>query len=99
METNFGATRRNFFRGPHYFNSDFTVRKDFRAHERVSFGIGANFFNLFNHPNFANPAHDIGSTPFGIIQSTVVPPTSPYGAFVGSAVSGRLVQLNAEIKF
>ena len=98
-ETTFGGTRRNSFRGPHYFNSDFTLRKDFRVRERVNFGIGATAYNVFNHPNFANPAHDVGSTPFGVIQSTVVPPTSPYGAFVGSAVSGRLLQLNAQVIF
>lgn len=98
-ETTLGATRRNAFRGPHYFNSDFTLRKDFRVRERVNFGIGATAYNVFNHANFANPAHDVGSTPFGVIQSTVVPPTSPYGAFVGSAVSGRLLQLNAQVSF
>jgi len=53
---------------------------------------GANFYNVFNHPNFANPVNGISSGQFGTIQSTVVPPTSPYGKFVGSAVSGRLIQ-------
>ena len=61
--------------------------------------MGLNFFNVFNHPNFANPVGDISSGEFGTIQSTVVPPTSPYGAFVGSAVSGRELQIHARLTF
>jgi hypothetical protein len=99
-ETGFGNQRRNSFRGPEYFNSDFTVRKDFRIRERMNFGIGATAYNVFNHPNFANPIHDVSSgSTFGLIQSTVTPPTSPYGAFVGSAVSGRILQVNAQVSF
>jgi hypothetical protein len=98
-ETNFGNIPRNTFRGPHYFNSDFSILKNIPITERVSFGIGANAYNVFNHPNFANPVSDISSGQFGTIQSTVVPPTSPYGSFVGSAVSGRLLQLHARVTF
>jgi len=98
-EVGFGNQRRNSFRGPYYFNSDFTLRMDFRIKERLNFGVGATAYNVFNHPNFANPIHDVSSTStFGLIQSTVTPPTSPYGAFVGSAVSGRILQLNAQVE-
>ncbi|HWY57446.1 MAG TPA: carboxypeptidase regulatory-like domain-containing protein [Terriglobales bacterium] len=95
----FGVTRRNSFRGPHYFNSDFAVLKNFKLSERFNFGLGANAYNVFNHPNFGNPNHDMSGGSFGMSETTVEPPTSPYGAFVGSAVSGRVVQLHAELKF
>jgi len=98
-ETNFGNIPRNSFRGPHYFNSDFTILKNIPITERVSLGLGANAYNIFNHPNFANPISDISSGQFGTIRSTVVPPTSPYGAFVGSAVSGRELQVQARLTF
>jgi len=98
-ETGFASRPRNSYRGPGYFNSDFSVAKKFRVTEAVGFTAGVNFFNVFNHPNFAKPVGDISSGQFGSIVSTVVPPTSPYGAFVGSAVSGRLVQLNAKVTF
>jgi len=98
-ETAFARRPRNSYRGPAYTGSDFSVAKKFRLTERASFTGGANFFNVFNHPNFANPVGDISSGQFGQIVSTVVPPTSPYGAFVGSAVSGRLVQLTAKVTF
>jgi len=98
-ETGFGNIPRNAFRGPHYFNSDFTLLKNIHLTEHVSLGLGANAYNVFNHPNFANPISDISDGQFGTIRSTVVPPTSPYGAFVGSAVSGRELQVQARLTF
>jgi Carboxypeptidase regulatory-like domain/TonB-dependent Receptor Plug Domain len=98
-ETGFSTIPRNFFRGPGYFNTDFALLKNFAITERTHFAIGANFFNILNHPNFANPTSDISSGELGKIISTVVPPTSPYGAFVGSAVSGRQIQVTARIVF
>jgi hypothetical protein len=98
-ETGFAVTPRNFYRGPGYFNSDFSVLKNFHLKERLVFALGANFFNVFNHANFANPVSDVSSGQFGSIIATVVPPTSPYGAFVGSAVSGREIQLTGRFTF
>lgn len=100
-QTNFGNLPRNQFRGPGYFNSDFSLQKDFKITEKYTFTMGANAFNVFNHPNFANPDADIsdaGST-FGQSQSTVTPPNSPYGNFQGAAVSGRVLQLDLKFKF
>jgi len=98
-ETAFAARPRNSYRGPAYTGSDFSLAKKFTLTERVRFTAGANFYNVFNHPNFANPVSDIASGQFGTIQGTVTPPTSPYGSAVGSAVSGRLIQLMAKINF
>ena len=98
-ETGFGNIPRNAFRGPHYFNTDLSLLKNIPITEHVMFGLGANAYNVLNHPSFANPAHDTSSGSFGQIQSTVEPPTSPYGAFVGSAVSGRLLQVTARLTF
>ncbi len=96
----FGHTRRNTFRGPHYFNSDFSVLKNFKVTERVAFGVGANMYNVFNHPSFGNPFHDIAAGSLaGMAYTTVEPPTSPYRAFVGAAASGRIIQLHANLNF
>lgn len=45
---------RNRFRGPNYFNTDFTVMKitKLRGWEGATLGVGLQFFNFFNHPNF-----------------------------------------------
>ena len=53
--TAFPNQTRNGFRGPGFFDSDFTINKNFKLTERFAFGIGANFYNIFNHPNFTNP--------------------------------------------
>jgi hypothetical protein len=98
-ETGFSNQAKNTYRGPGFFNTDFSLLKTFALTERVSFSLGANFFNVLNHPNFANPVNDVSNGELGSIISTVVPPTSPYGAFVGSAVSGRLTQVTARITF
>ncbi len=91
--------RRNQFRGPSYFDSDLSISKTFKLAENLRFGVGAQAFNVFNHPNFANPVNDLSGSGFGTIVSTVSPPTSPFGAFAGASSSGRIVQLNARITF
>jgi hypothetical protein len=101
-ETGFSTTRRNIFRGPNYFNSDLNLLKRFKVTEQANFAVGANFYNIFNHPNFATPNADVNeifSAPFGTVTSTAVPATSIYGAFVGSSVSGRVIQLHARFEF
>jgi hypothetical protein len=46
---------RNSIPGPSYANVDFGVSKSFKINERAAFRFDANFFDLFNHPNFLNP--------------------------------------------
>ena len=102
LETGFSTTRRNLFRGPNFFNTDFNVLKRFKITEQANFAVGANFYNVLNHPNFATPNADVNeffASDFGKITSTAVPATSIYGAFVGSSVSGRVVQLHARFEF
>ena len=90
---------RNQFRGPHYFDTDFTVMKNNKLGEKMTLGFGVQFFNLFNHPNFDQPINDIASTQFGTIIRTVNTPTSILGSFLGGDASPRLIQLKAELKF
>ena len=49
-----GVQRRNQFYGPKFFDTDFTVMKNFRIPhwESGKLGVGLQFFNLFNHPEF-----------------------------------------------
>jgi hypothetical protein len=46
---------RNALRGPGFFQWDFSMMKNFRIHEKATLQFRADIFNLFNHPNFANP--------------------------------------------
>jgi hypothetical protein len=66
--------------------------------ERMSLKVGANFYNIFNHPNFGSPTEDVAND-VGTFYTTVTPPSSPYGSFQGSAVSGRVIQLTARLSF
>jgi len=95
----FGNQSRNQYRGPGYFNTDLNILKSFQIHEGVKLAVGAQFFNLFNHPNFAPPVSNIESPYFGQVLNTVNVPTSILGSFLGGDASPRLVQLHGEFTF
>ena len=99
-QADFGNVARNRFRGPGYFDTDLSIKKSFRITEGgMAFIMGANAYNILNHPNFGNPDSSVTSGTFGTIQNTVTPASSPYGNFQGSAVSGRILQLELKLKF
>ena len=94
---------RNRFRGPHYFNTDFTIMKSTKLSrwESATFRIGFQFFNFFNHPNFGFPVTGIGP-PTGLIFYLQQPPTSILGTgppWAPIDVAPRMIQLKAELKF
>jgi hypothetical protein len=97
----FGAQRRNQFYGPKFFDTDLSVMKNFNIPrwESAKFGVGLQFFNLFNHPNFDQPIGDIANPQFGSIVSTVGTPTSILGSFLGGDSSPRLIQVKATLTF
>jgi hypothetical protein len=67
-----GTSGRNAFRGPRFFNVDLSLVKKIAIIERHSMTFRAEFYNLFNNVNFANPAANI-ATPqsVGRIQTTL----------------------------
>lgn len=99
--TGFGQGRRNAFSGPHYVDTDFTAQKGFAVphHEGDRFTIGAQFFNVLNHPNFAQPVSDISSPLFGLIDGTVSTPTSIFGNGLGGDASPRIIQWKGTFQF
>jgi hypothetical protein len=97
--TSFPNQTRNQFRGPGFFDSDFTINKNFKLTERFALGVGANFYNIFNHPNFTNPDSNLADSTFGQIQTTTAPPTGPYGAFFPGLPSGRIIQFQGKLVF
>ena len=97
----FGTQRRNQFRGPGYFDTDFDVEKSFvmPKWEKAQVSVGARFFNLFNHPNFAFPNTNADSGQFGQITQTVSQPTTIYGSGLGADASPRVIELQAKFVF
>jgi hypothetical protein len=51
----FGNVGRNTFRGPKFFNTDFSVFKTFTVTERFRTQFQFNAYNVFNHVNFDRP--------------------------------------------
>ncbi len=101
--TNFTQQSRNSLVGPSYTNVDFNAQKIITIPHAdfMKFKVGAQFFNLFNHPNFQNPAHTLTGTPnsaYGAIASTVSSPTNIFGS-VGANSSPRLIQLKGSFTF
>lgn len=67
----FGNTPRNFIYGPGQKNMDFSVVKFIPIREALRGEFRAEFFNLFNWTNFANPNNNIAvPSTFGRITAT-----------------------------
>ncbi len=67
----FGNLGRNSLRGPAFHQWDVALYKTTNLGERVSMQLRAEFFNVLNHPNFANPflpafIADAGASGFAI---------------------------------
>jgi hypothetical protein len=70
----FGDLGRDEVYGPGFWNIDFSVTKNTNITERLVLQIRAEFFNIFNHPQFALPSGTINpeapSIPYGPITQT-----------------------------
>jgi len=97
------AQGRNHFRGPSYFNTDFAIMKNTKIPrwENAELGIGFQFFNFFNHPNFGFPDawSSDPATSYGRIFGLEQPPTGILGAGFGGDISPRMIQLKAQLRF
>jgi outer membrane receptor protein involved in Fe transport len=96
----FGAQRRNQIFGPGFFDLDATLMKNFRLWSETSMlQIGAQAFNVLNHPNFDQPVGDIGNPQFGYSILSEGTPTSIFGSFLGANAAPRALQIRAQIVF
>lgn len=70
----FGTCAPYQFYGPGIQTWDLSLFKEFRFTDRYSLQFRTEFFNAFNHPNFANPSANIGSPgSFGKVNNTLAP--------------------------
>jgi hypothetical protein len=67
----FGNMSRNMFEDTGFRNFDFSVAKNFHFGETLRLQGRVEFFNIFNHPNFANPYG--GQNGFGLNDPSVRP--------------------------
>ncbi len=109
-----GNTARNEFRAPGFKWTDFDIGKRFKISERISFKFDAQFYNLFNHPNFYFPGSGPSATGapfagipgklatltgFGTITETASPSTGLLGGHLGADSSARMIALRGRIEF
>lgn len=65
-----GTLGKGAVRGKSIKNIDFSVAKNWRFHERYQIQFRAEFFNLFNHPNFVGFDTDLRNGTFGTLTVT-----------------------------
>jgi hypothetical protein len=106
----FGNLGRNAFVGPDYRNFDFSLAKDTKLSERLTMQLRVNFYNLFNHPNFANPLWPTFGVDFlqngfdstgrgvGFLPATTTPDVGTGNPFLGNGGS-RNIELAAKFRF
>jgi hypothetical protein len=75
--TAFGDSATGLVNGPDQANLDIAISKAIALdwpHEKTNLIVRAEFYNAFNHPQFANPDTNFTSPTFGAITSTAVNP-------------------------
>jgi Carboxypeptidase regulatory-like domain len=103
----FGDLGRNALRGPDFVWNDFYLTKWFPVSERVKLRVEAQFFNVFNHPNFGLPSMVLAGIPgkpstltgFGALTYTTSPPTGLLGVGLGGDSSPRMIAFQARLEF
>jgi hypothetical protein len=96
-----GTSPRNAFYGPGVVNYDFSAAKTFAIWgERTRLQFRGDFFNLFNHTNFANPNGNESSGTFGKITQTVGSAVATAVGTTAGALGGpRQIQLALRLSF
>jgi hypothetical protein len=87
----FGNCPRNSVYGPSFKQIDFSVLKDTLLTESKSLEFRAEFFNIFNHPNFDQPNSYFSTSAFGQVFNT-------FGRTIGLGTS-RQIQLAMKFIF
>ena len=100
-----GSMGRNIFRDAGFRNLDFSVTKSWKFRESLRAQFRAEFFNILNHPKFANPeggpngyANNDPSAGFGMGCSCITPDVAGSNPVLGSG-GPRAIQLGLKVLF
>ncbi|HWO37189.1 MAG TPA: hypothetical protein VNO32_51090, partial [Candidatus Acidoferrum sp.] len=91
--TVYGDTPRNCIIGPPQKNVDLTLEKVFKIADTQNLRFRMDFFNLFNHPSFANPPSAVVTAPG---QGLPAAGSAPITSVVGTP---RLIQFSLKYSF
>ena len=101
--TDLGNVGRNVLRGPGQNNVDFSVIKRFPFGESRNIEFRAEFFNLFNHVNLANPISNFNAvlSSGGSIDTNTGRIINPgdFGRVTSTSNNPRLIQVAVKINF
>ena len=101
--TDFGSVGRNVLRGPRQTNVDFSIMKRFPLRDAKIIEFRADFFNLFNHVNFANPISNLNAVTSsgGNLDPNTGRVINPgdFGRIVATSNNPRLIQLALKFNF
>jgi len=89
-----GTLGRDVAIGPHLFDTDLAVLKDTKLRESMNLQFRAEFFNIFNHPNFGLPI----ATAFSG-SAAAATPNSQFGKITTIVGTPRQVQLALKLVF
>jgi len=89
----FGNLGRNSIYGPGYGNLDFSITKNTQLKDQLTLQFRAEFFNILNHPNYAQPNHNIipGFVDDGSPGSPQIDPNP--GAYLNGDVNSTLLPM------
>ena len=85
-----GTAGRNSVFGPHFFNTDLSVQKNFPIRERAVVQFRADGYNAFNHINYGLPGGNIEQSGAGSISN---------GPGVNGSTNPRQLQFSARVQF
>ncbi len=101
--TDIGNVGRNCLRGPRQVNLDFSIAKLFPIAESRNFEFRVEFFNLFNHPNFANPISNLNAliASGGSVDPTTGRVLNPgnFGRIISTSNNPRILQFALKFNF
>jgi len=95
-----GNLGRDALRGFSAVQADLSLRREFRLWERTNLQLRSEFFNILNHPNFANYNPNLNSSLFGVSPSTLATSLSGAGLSQLFQFGGpRSIQLALKLSF
>jgi hypothetical protein len=100
----FGNAGRNILLGPAFAQFDLALQKSFQLREGTTIALGAEAYNLFNHPNFGVPSNTqspltLGGNGEAVFKDATGNFANNAGRIFSTVGAGRQVQLTARFSF
>lgn len=101
--TDIGTVSRNCLRGPRQTNLDFALGKRFGMSESINLDVRAEFFNLFNQVNYANPISNLNAAlgsggSLDAVTGQVIG-AGNFGRIISTSNNPRIIQLALKLSF